>query len=206
MMLPNTLVRLASAAAAMLLVDAADAQTSRQIDQCNSATYEEQIRACNAVIEAGLLSGPNLANAYLNRGVAYRYLNNYPQAVRNYDEALRIDPSLISARIRRCWARAVLGNLQEALVDCEESMRVQPDRLSYSNMAFIALKLGRFDAALFNYENAVRLDPDNPYALYGRGITKLRLGDELGGTNDIRRATAIQPDIAEEFTAFSIQK
>jgi hypothetical protein len=48
------------------------------------------------------------------------------------------------------------------------------------------------------------LDPLLARSLYGRGIAKLKKRDTDGGNTDIAAATAIQADVADDFTGYAM--
>jgi hypothetical protein len=56
-----------------------------------------------------------------------------------------------------------------------------------------------YGPALADFEAALKIDPKSSYALYGRGMTKLKRGDTAGGNADIAAATKLQADIARQF-------
>jgi tetratricopeptide (TPR) repeat protein len=58
-------------------------------------------------------------------------------------------------------------------------------------------KLGQLDAAVADYDSALKYNPKRTIALYGRGLARRAKGDRTGGDADIAAARAIQPDIAE---------
>jgi len=53
--------------------------------------------------------------------------------------------------------------------------------------------------ALADFEAALKIDPKLNFALYGRGMVKLKRGDTAGGNADIAAATKARPDIARQF-------
>lgn len=53
--------------------------------------------------------------------------------------------------------------------------------------------------AIADYNEAIRLDPQDAYPLYGRGLARAALAQVAGSKADIARALAIDPDIAKEF-------
>jgi Flp pilus assembly protein TadD len=59
--------------------------------------------------------------------------------------------------------------------------------------------LGDADRALSDYDAALRINPKNADAWYGRGLAKKRRGDADGGNADIAAAKAITPGIGESF-------
>ena len=67
------------------------------------------------------------------------------------------------------------------------------------------LKLGQPDQALNDYDEALKLTPNSPAALYGRGVAKLMKGDVAASNADFEVAKEIKPSIAEEFTKVGVQ-
>ena len=65
--------------------------------------------------------------------------------------------------------------------------------------------MGQFDAAIDDYNSALRFEPKLASALYGRGLAKLRKGDKAGGDTDISTAKAIQADIGDDFMRYGVQ-
>ena len=50
------------------------------------------------------------------------------------------------------------------------------------------LKLGQPDQALVDYDEALKLNPNAPAALYGRGVAKLMKGDVAASNADFEVA------------------
>jgi tetratricopeptide (TPR) repeat protein len=67
------------------------------------------------------------------------------------------------------------------------------------------LKAGRADAAIADYDAALRIDPKLANALYGRGLARLRRGKTSSGQEDIAAAKALRIDIAEEFARYGVK-
>src|SRR5262249_21419404 len=66
-------------------------------------------------------------------------------------------------------------------------------------------KMTHFDAAVSDYDAALRIDPKLAFALYGRGLARLNNGDPSGEA-DIAAAKALQADIAEEYARYGMQE
>jgi hypothetical protein len=52
---------------------------------------------------------------------------------------------------------------------------------------------GKYEAAIKEYDAALKLKPDSAEALYLRGVAKLKLGDAVGAEADLAAAAAIDP-------------
>jgi len=85
-------------------------------------------------------------------------------------------------------------------------LRLDPNsQYAYDSRAFAYLKLGMLDAAIADYNVALRLEPGRPYSLFGRGIARQRKGDKAGGEADMAAAKAKTPGIAEEFAQYGVR-
>jgi tetratricopeptide (TPR) repeat protein len=130
--------------------------------------------------------------------------HDYAAAVENYDQSIHLAPAFALGWTARCWARAMTGALEGALSDCNESLRLNPRFAgTYGERAFVYLKLGKIENAIADYGAALKLDPKLAGSLYGRGIAKLRGGDDSGNA-DLAAAKTIQSDIAEEFARYGV--
>ena len=95
----------------------------------------------------------------------------------------------------RCWSRALAGvELAKAEADCAEAVKRSPKAAAFwDSYALVALRDGRLDEAVRRYDAALKIDAKASAALFGRGLTKLRKGDEAGGRSDIAAAKALYP-------------
>ena len=97
------------------------------------------------------------------------------------------------------------GRLQEALADCKAALRIDPadetgvGESAFANRGVIGLKLGEYDAAISDFDAALKNDRHLGRALYGRGVARKKRGDAKGGDADLAAAIAVNPDIAAEF-------
>jgi Flp pilus assembly protein TadD len=69
---------------------------------------------------------------------------------------------------------------------------------------FAHLKAGRYDQAIEDYTLALDI-LSNAETLFGRGVARLRRGNQAGGDADIAAASALDPTIAEKFSSFGVK-
>jgi tetratricopeptide (TPR) repeat protein len=144
--------------------------------------------------------------AHFNRGNAYLGKSQYASAIDDYNAAIKLKADFAAAFDNRCWARAVVGILKQALADCNEALRLMPNNAAtLDSRAFVFLKMTQFDAAVSDYDAALRIEPKVPFALYGRGLARIK-NEDAAGENDIAAAKAIQADIAEEYARYGMQE
>lgn len=142
--------------------------------------------------------------ALYNRGYAHFALGQYEKAITDYDSAIRIDPHFGLAYNNRALVRAIVGrDLVKALADSEEALKLMPLNLDLrETRGFVFLKLGDPALALNEYNTVLDGDPNQPVALYGRGLARIRLGDRAGGTMDQAAAQTLLPEVDRQFTLY----
>lgn len=151
-------------------------------------------------------NGPGYVFNYIDRGEARLRLGEYTAARRDFGVAIQLSPRDFRGYSGRCRARAIADTqLSEALRDCNEaialSARSQP---AYANRGLVYLRMNNPAQALASYEMSVSLG-QTPEAVYGRGLAKLKMGDEAGGRADLASAVALNEDIAEEFEGYGLR-
>jgi tetratricopeptide (TPR) repeat protein len=134
-----------------------------------------------------------------------------PGGIAAFGRALEIAPTEASFWARRCWMRTRLGReLDAALSDCQHALELQPgaDYL-LGGRAFVYLARKNYALAIADYDADLHLLqpglPADPYALYGRGLAKLRLGNREGGQSDMAAARAIEPKIGAEYASWGFK-
>jgi tetratricopeptide (TPR) repeat protein len=181
------------------------AQIEQEWNWCvgkGGGTPELRIDSCTAVIERGGRSSKQLAITYKSRGAAYFSTGDYSRAIQDYDQAIKLNSRYSEAFDNRCWALATVNKPGDALKDCKESLRLRPNFApTLETLGLVYLKLGRFDNAITTYSAALQVNPKSAYALYGRGMAKLKTGATAAGQADIAASKAIK-DVAAEMTGY----
>jgi tetratricopeptide (TPR) repeat protein len=177
------------------------AQTSQDWARClgqDLSTPDLPIQGCTAIIQTGRQVIDRIASAYNNRGVAYRLKAQYDDAIKDFDEALRLRPTFANAFNNRAVAYRNKGDLDHALEDYNEAIRLKPDYVpAFYNRGLVLMDKGEYDRAIDDFAVVLRADPQNPLTLFRRGQTLLKKGNIEAGNADIAAARAIKPDIAE---------
>jgi tetratricopeptide (TPR) repeat protein len=109
------------------------------------------------------------AVAHSNLGVAYEQAGRKTEALREYQEAVRLNPGMGQAHNNLASLLEGSGQYEEALGHYREALRLKPRAWqAYANLAACLAKLGRVEEARGPYETAVLLvpgDPRPPYAM-----------------------------------------
>ena len=97
---------------------------ANETDCAEAEDITTKIAACTAIIEAGEITGPNLAWVYSNRGLGYRRAGDLDQAMQDYNEAIRLRSDYADAYGNRAYAQDLLGKPEEAIADWETALRL----------------------------------------------------------------------------------
>jgi tetratricopeptide (TPR) repeat protein/predicted aspartyl protease len=115
------------------------------------------------------------------------------------------DARLPNALNSRCWIRALEGeDLALALKDCNGALkRADKSSVFYAKVSdsrgLVFLRMGDYDKSIADYDASLKINAKNASSLYGRGIDKLRKQKTSEGDADIAQATAMGPQVVEEF-------
>jgi Tfp pilus assembly protein PilF len=93
----------------------------------DGATPDQMIAGCTVMIEAGQSSAHNKSVAHTNRGDAYRSKGDHDQAIRDLDEAIKIDPSNQFAHSSRGVLHFVQADFPAAAAAFRQAASLKPD-------------------------------------------------------------------------------
>lgn len=188
----------------------ANAQTpqeyyDRGVSKFNKGEYESGVSDFQKAIELDV-NYVLKAQAYVNIAWYYNQLGDRKQAIEICDKALSIDAMNIAAYTCKANANLALGNRQEALKDFNQVLILDPKNIhAYAARGTIYQALGNYKQAIKNLDTAISIAPsDSPdadimLAYLGRGISKLKLGDEIAGCQDLTKAWQLGYYKAYEF-------
>src|SRR5262245_47707481 len=83
-----------------------------------------KLSACTHIIPS--LSERNRVVAYYNRGLAHHQKADYDRAIRDFDEAIRLDPKYAHAYYNRGLAHHQKADYDRAIRDFDEAIRLDP--------------------------------------------------------------------------------
>ncbi len=139
--------------------------------------------------------------AYFKRGIAYRDIGNYEQAIRDYSEAIRLYPKFAYAYN----TRAVVyidprKNYSAAISDTTTAIRLKPDFDSaYYNRGLAYFSLKNYDSALADFTRVVQLKPGDSDAYYYRGRIYYDQDNYSQAITNFSRAISLAPKEVESY-------
>ncbi|SPE34695.1 Tetratricopeptide TPR_2 repeat protein [Candidatus Sulfopaludibacter sp. SbA3] len=144
---------------------------------------------------------PHSARPHYNLGLELqRAPDGLPEAIAEYQAALRIQPGLAAAHNNLANALAYTpGRLPEAIPEYQAALRIQPDlTTAHYNLANALAYTGRLPEAIAEYQAALRIQPDLAEAHANLGNTLVRIpGRLLEAIAEYRAALRIQTDRTE---------
>ncbi|HLH39554.1 MAG TPA: tetratricopeptide repeat protein [Bryobacteraceae bacterium] len=135
---------------------------------------------------------PQHFNAYLERGITHRYLNESDQALADFDRAIEINPNLASAYTARGFVYRDRGDTRRALQEFTKSIEVAPNVDAYFERGQTYEDLGEHQKAIDDYDQAIAELRDAPYVYRARSLARRNLGDLAGFDADQKMAAVLE--------------
>ena len=161
----------------------ADALYYVAVVACQEGQYKEGAALARRAIE----NGPPQARAHNLLGQAHDRLGEPLEAIKNYDEALRLDPNFAEAHGNRAAIMADAGFPDEALKSFDHALALNPNGVTdWVNRGALLFGMGRFADAIESYDRALALAPDVVQTHRGRASAL----QSLGRVDDARDSNA----------------
>ncbi len=163
---------------------------------CRTWTGQEALAACTRMITSNTLRGPDLAQAYLWRGITRgRNTDDWDAAIADYNEAIRLGSKDVGAYAGRAAAIIRKGDIDRALPDLNQGLALDPKHAGVRNVfAYYYLKRGDYGRALTEVNESIRLSPRYLYAFSTRGDIHEAKGELNNALTDFRTALGIDPE------------
>jgi tetratricopeptide (TPR) repeat protein len=159
---------------------------------------EASVVACTGVIQAGKESPERLAAAYTVRGEAYLALSRYDEAIKDLDQALRLNPNLAIAYYKRGQAYFAKGQYDQAIRDYDRAGELAPNLGLVLNERCWARAVANkeLNVALEACNQALLLDAKDVAALDSRSFVYFRMKEDAKARADCDAALALEPKLA----------
>ncbi len=160
-----------------------------------SATYAD----AETLYRTTISRNPQSWMAHNNLGVALAKVDRAPEAIAEYQTALRIKADYAEPHNNLATILSRQGRMPEAIAEVRESLRIRPDypEALVNLGSFLAPIPGRLPEAIADYHAALRIKPDHAEAHNDLGLAllemPLRLPDAIA---EFEAAVELQPDNA----------
>jgi tetratricopeptide (TPR) repeat protein len=125
-------------------------------------------------------------------GVIHFQRGEFSEAVRQIDDALKIDPNVADAHNNRANALKKLKRPEQALASYDRAIALKPDdAATFNNRGAVLKELERFEEALADLDQAIMLRPDFAEAFNNRGNVYRELEQFGEALSDYDKALAL---------------
>ena len=130
----------------------------------------------------------------LNIGLLFNKLNDSLKARMHFGRAIALDSNYILAYHSRAISYYTNGRYEAAIYDCNKVLRKDTIAVRTRFQKAMALTaLSQFEAAIAEYKNAIRLEPNNHQLYYSRGLTYLYAQDTVAAIRDFEKSSEMNP-------------
>jgi tetratricopeptide (TPR) repeat protein len=194
------------------------AQSLRYIGKDPKIILQEQMQEKVEAATRQLQTNPQDVKAYLDRGRAYIYLRNIPQALADANQVIKLDPKSadgysLRGQIKRSQndlkgSRAdntIAKNLtnQKIIAETTSTLKSNPkDINAYLMRATAKGQLGDNAKALADFDQALKLEPKNPQIFVARGQFYLEIKNYQKAIAEANQAIKLD---AKSYTAYFLR-
>ena len=127
--------------------------------------WDKAIDAFRKATELDRKQEPNLVSALQHRGMEYTTQQQYPEAIADFSEALKLKPDDPGIYERRAYVEMKTNAYDKALADYSEAIRLRPNEVRYYLLrGYIYETKDDIKSSMADTEQALKLDPNNQEA------------------------------------------
>jgi Tfp pilus assembly protein PilF len=135
------------------------------------------------------------ANAHFLRGCSYDELNMNKEAIKAYQQSVRIKPAFAEAYVNLGLAYYRLGKYTDAINAYKKALQIKPNSSSlYNKLGATYIINGKYSIARDTFKKAIDIDPNDAVAHYNLGVAYFLNGE----TNAAFREYIILKDLDKE--------
>ena len=172
-----------------------DFLANQKFEEGNKLYYAKDYYGAIKLYREALKLNPNFADAYNNRGNAYKDLGQYERAIQDFDKAIQLNPNYDMAYNNRGVAYYYLGQNERAIQDYDKAIQLNPNYdMAYNNRGVCYNELGQNERAIQDYDKAIELNPNDSTAYNNRGNAYKDLGQYKRAIQDFDKAIQLNPN------------
>jgi len=164
---------------------------------CMALTHQQlgHWKDSEALFRQALEVTENNCLAHNNLGAALAKKGQIDEAIRQLQEALRLQPHFAPACNNLANALLLKGQIDEAIGQYQEAIRLNPDHAeAHYNLGTALLLKGQTDEAIRQFQEAIRLKPDHAEAHYNLGNVLGSKGQTDEAIRQFQEAIRLKPD------------
>jgi tetratricopeptide (TPR) repeat protein len=140
------------------------------------------------------------AKNFLKHGLDKLNRGDYPGALEDFKQALRLNPNFTEAYVCQSIIHYYQGDHQGAIADCNQVLRINPRNAeAYNNRGLNRCAMGDHQRAIADFNQVLEIEPNHAKAYLNRGYSRLQLDDNWGAIEDFDQAMRIDPQAAKAY-------
>jgi tetratricopeptide (TPR) repeat protein len=144
-----------------------------------------------------------LANVLNSRGMARETLENFEQAIADYNKAIEINPEYGNAYNNRGNIKAKQADYKGAIKDYNKAIELNSQFVeAYCNRGIARENLGDHSKALEDFDRAIELNPEYIDGYLRRAMLRQDSGDCAGAIRDFDKVIEIEPESKERIIVY----
>jgi tetratricopeptide (TPR) repeat protein len=160
--------------------------------------------AARIEFEQGARLNPKSAEMPYNLGKLYSIQDNWADARKQFEIAVRLDPNYMEAHDGLGFALEALGDDTSAITSYQKAIAMNESRRAgfvspYVNMSALSNRTGDHAAALDYARKALAMNPNADRALFQLAKAQEYQGDFGGAAESLNRAVSINPRVSSYF-------
>ncbi|MFN6157639.1 MAG: tetratricopeptide repeat protein [Dolichospermum sp.] len=150
-------------------------------------------------LQQAVQSQPDFVPAWYGLSIGYRESNQLDKALAAINKAIQLQPNNPNLYNEKYGVLSNLKRYREAEVAINKAIELSPRAAFYSNRGVVRNELGDKPGAIDDYNQAIKINPNDADAYYNRGNARKELGDKPGAIDDFNLAIKINPNLAQAY-------
>jgi tetratricopeptide (TPR) repeat protein len=132
---------------------------------------------------------------YQNRGLTYIELEDYNNAINDFNEALMFDSENSTLYFNRGYTNALTGNYDNAINDYTKSIQLDSTNAkTFVNRGDLWADVGESQRAIFDFTAALSLNKNDELAYFNRAKEFVKIGEFKKAIDDYSKAILLNPN------------
>ena len=128
--------------------------------------WDKAVEAFRKAAQLDRKQAPNLVAALQHRGMEYTTQKQFPEAIADFSEALKLKSDDANIYERRAYVEMKTNDYDKALADYSEAIKLKPNEVKYYlYRSYIYETKKDIKSSMADTEKALKLDPKNQEAL-----------------------------------------
>ncbi|OBQ33400.1 MAG: hypothetical protein AN487_20465, partial [Anabaena sp. CRKS33] len=150
-------------------------------------------------LQQAVKSQPDFVPAWLYLSAVYGYSNQLDKALAAINQAIQLQPNNPNLYNQKSAVLSDLKRYKEAAAAINKAIELSPRAGFYTNRGLVRAELGDKPGAIDDYNQAIKINPNDAQAYNNRGNVRDDLGDKPGAIDDYNLAIKINPNLAQAY-------